>query len=158
MKVLRCEQIRPQVGLIGRLPSGIGRRWKMASLTWTAAWLDTRRHNPVVSLSIVAATSAKHNSFDRTKVWESRMESMGRDSTSTFFSQRSLGRHSVGCEVRKSNLNLFQNRREIFRVWAHVPGMIPLKVRLYAAVDPPICVPQMIIDTRVGRLQVYRLL
>src|SRR5271169_1169856 len=86
------------------------------------------------------------------------MESMGRDSTSTFLLQRSLGRHSVGCEVRKSNLNLFHNRREIFRVWAHVPGMIPLKMRLYAAVDPPICVPQMIIENGVGRLQVNCLL
>ena len=47
------------------------------------------------------------NSFDCTKICESRMESMGRDSTSTFFSQRSLGRHSIGCEVRKSNLNFF---------------------------------------------------
>jgi hypothetical protein len=88
MKVLRYEQIRPQVGLIGRLPSGIGGRWKMASPTWTAAWLDTRRHNPVVSLSIVAATSAKHNSFDRTKVWESRMESMPRLNLHLLFAKK----------------------------------------------------------------------
>ena len=35
--------------------------------------------------------------------------------------------------------------------------MIPLKVRLDAAVDPPIGVPQMIIQNRIGRLQVDRL-
>src|ERR1700733_15921393 len=83
---------------------------------------------------------------------------MGRDSTSTFLVQRSLRCRSVGCEGPKSKLNLFQNRREVFRVWAHTPGVIPLKVRLYAAVDPPICVPQMIIQNRVGRLQVNCLL
>ena len=78
-------------------------------------------------------------------------------SIAAFLVRRNVRRGGVGCDVWKTTFDLFQNRREVLGLWPHVPGMVPLKVRLNAAVDPPICVAQVIIQYRVRRLQVDRL-
>src|SRR5580704_13474416 len=50
-------------------------------------------------------------------------------------------------------LDLLQDLRQVVRLRAEIPRVVPLEMRLGAAVDAPVGVAEMVVDDRIARLQ-----